>query len=122
MHMKEQRYHIVANQSDSIVFEYNVRDKTAYHTHKWKEKFGYPPVEEDYIENMIKDDIVYSEDAQIFRNIYDKLEKENSDYEEAFVRINDAQKNPIQCKIRASAIRSAPGSLHRPKYSCKNTV
>lgn len=113
MHMKEQRYHIVANQSDSIVFEYNVRDKTAYHTHKWKEKFGYPPVKEDYIENMIKDDIVYSEDAQIFRNIYDKLEKENSDYEEAFVRINDAQKNPIQCKIRASAIRNKRNHLVR---------
>lgn len=113
MHMKEQRYHIVANQSDSIVFEYNVRDKTAYHTHKWMEKFGYPPVEENYIENMIKNDVVYSEDAEKFRNIYEKMENEMSEYEEAYVRINDADKNPVRCKIRASAIRNKRNRLVR---------
>lgn len=106
MHMKEQRYHIVANQSDSIVFEYNWRDKTAYHTHKWVEKFGYPPVSENYIENMVSGDVVYKDDIDKFRNIFRRLEEDGSEYEENFVRINDVNKKPIDCKIRATAIRN----------------
>lgn len=113
MHMKEQRYHIVANQSDSIVFEYNCRDKTAYHTHKWIEKFGYPPIEEDYIENMVSKDVVYKEDVEAFKGIFRRLEENGTEYEEDYVRINDVNKNPVQCKIRASAIRNKKNHIVR---------
>lgn len=113
MHMKEQRYHIVANQSDSIVFEYNWRNKTAYHTHKWEEKFGYSPVDEDYIENMVSQDVVFKEDAETFKNIFNRLEDNGTEYEEDYVRINDVNKNPIQCKIRATAIRNKKNHIIR---------
>lgn len=113
MHMKEQRYHIVANQSDSIVFECNWLDKTVYHTHKWQEKFGYPPVTDNYLQNMVDQDIVYKEDIDKFLNIFKKLEEENSEYEEELVRINDISKNPIQCKIRATAIRNKKNRIVR---------
>lgn len=113
MHMKEQRYHIVANQSDSIVFECNWIDKTVYHTHKWEEKFGYPPVTENYLENMIEQGIVYDEDKDRFLGIFKRLEEDGSEYEEDFVRINNADKKPVQCKIRATAIRNRKNKIIR---------
>lgn len=113
MHLKEQRYHIVANQSDSIVFECNWSDKTVYHTHKWEKKFGYPPVERDYPDSMVQQHIVYEKDEEKFLNIFKKLEHENSEYEEDYVRIYDINKNLIRCKIRASAIRNRKGGMVR---------
>lgn len=106
MHMKEQRYHIVANQSDSIVFEYNVRNKSAYHTHKWEEKFGYPPIDEDYLDKMTNEHIIFEEDVDKFLNIFNKLENEESDYAEDYVRIYNSEGKLVECKIRATAIKN----------------
>ena len=113
MHMKEQRYHIVANQSDSIVFEYNVKDKTAYHTHKWEEKFGYPPVDEDYLDNMVGKKIVYEKDKDKFLNIFNSLNDEGKDYAEDYVGIYNSDGQIIKCKIRASAIRNKRNKVVR---------
>lgn len=113
MRMKEQRYHIVANQSDSIVFECKWSDKSAYHTHKWEEKFGYPPVTENYIENMTDKNIVFKDDVDKFKTIFSKLEGNESDYEENYIRINNSDGIPVECKIRASAIRNKRGKIVR---------
>lgn len=106
MHMKEQRYHIVANQSDSIVFEYNVKNKTAYHTHKWEEKFGYPPIAENYLENMVNHKVVYEKDKDKFLNIFKSLQEDGIDYSEDFIKIYNSEGDTIECKIRATAIRN----------------
>lgn len=113
MHMKEQRYHIVANQTDSIVFEYNYKDKMAYHTHKWIEKFGYPPITDNYIENMVSQNVVYKNDCEKFTNIFVRLDEDNKEYVEEYIRINNSEKNPVPCKIRATAIRNRKNRIVR---------
>lgn len=107
--ISEQRYRIVEMQSDSILFEYNCVDDTAYHSVKWFDKFGYEPPINHFVESM--KNFIDERDAAVYQKSIAELEK--CDFVEHELRILDQHKNPIWCTIRASAIRNRKGVLEK---------
>lgn len=110
--MNTKRYQIVAEQSSNIIFEYYYETGEAYHTDKWYEKLGYPPVEKNYIENMTKGDIVVPEDKEVFESVFEEL-RHGTELVEKRVRIYDKNQNPIWFSIKASVIKNRKGKISK---------
>lgn len=98
------RYRIVADQSSSIIFEYNYDKDRAFHTSKWREKFGYEPFETNYIENMTKEDVIVPDDVEAFESLFQQLRQGRSLVEKE-IRIYDKDKVPRWILMKATAIR-----------------
>lgn len=69
----EERYRIVAESSDSVIFEYNIKEKTIFYTHKFKQKFGEDPTTENIPDAVIDKGKIHSQDLKTFLSEYNKV-------------------------------------------------
>ncbi len=107
LRISEERYRIVTEQSDSAIFEYNF-DGTVYHSPNWKKKFGYEPVSQDFLTEMVRQEIVYPGDAPLFQDFFNAL-KQGQTCAKARLRIRTLTGAYIWCSLRASTIQDAQG-------------
>ena len=97
----------MTEQSDSAIFEYNF-DGTVYHSPNWKKKFGYEPVSQDFLTEMVRQEIVYPGDAPLFQDFFNAL-KQGQTCAKARLRIRTLTGAYIWCSLRASTIQDAQG-------------
>lgn len=112
LNLNIQRYSIVTEQSDSIIFEYSFVDETIYLSEKWKEKFGYIFDDIDFVKSLTQQNIVHSNDNEKFREIFIAI-KEGKTYKEEEVRLLSQDNKYIWCKIKASAIFDENGHVYK---------
>lgn len=101
--INEERYRIISEQSDEIMYEYDIANDSMDFSPKWKEKFGYHLSEKDFFYKVKKNQFIYREDAegliQLFKSLMDK-----EDYAEMELRILNIEGVPRWCRLRANAV------------------
>lgn len=86
----EERYRIVAESSDSVIFEFNIQEKTIFYTHKFKQKFGEDPTTENIPDSIIDKGKIHSQDLKTFLAEYNKVlyGKPSGSFEVRFKKAN----------------------------------
>ena len=104
----EERYRIVAESSDSIIYEYNIKDKTIFYTNKYKVKFGEEPLTENYPDSFIDNGKIHKDDIKKFLTEYNKIlyGKPSGSIE---IRIKKASGEFIWCEMRYTSIFDEKG-------------
>ncbi len=106
-HVKEEkdiaaeRYKIVAEQSESIIFDFNNIDKTISLNSYFKDKFGYG-IQGNIYDNIAKDKLIFDEDLDRFM----RISKEDKDYNEIEMRVKKSDGEYIWCKVRMTTLRN----------------
>lgn len=98
-----ERYQILVDSSENVIFEYSVRDKSAYFSSKYKAKFGEEPITKNLLPGLIEKRIIYREDIPKFLNLLSAI----SDGKRAGsqeLRIKNAEGEYIWCNIRYTVI------------------
>ncbi len=108
--INNERYRIIAEQSDGIIFDYNLATGGIYYTSNYETQLGYPPPTENFPDCMIEQNIVYPEDVEHFLQLYRTLEAGES-YHELELRIRSADDSYYWFLIRATAIFTSDGLL-----------
>ena len=98
--IEAERYRVVAEQSDSIIFDYNIDDGTIFLNSNYEKKFGFPYFYGNFNELVFKEKLILEDD---FKKIK-ALSIENKDYNEIEIRIKKFDGTYIWCKVRMSTI------------------
>ncbi|MFW5891229.1 MAG: diguanylate cyclase [bacterium] len=93
------RYKIVAEQSESIIFDYNPNDESIFLNSHFERKFGYT-IKGNLFDYIKKHNIIYKDDLPKFMNL-SVCEK---DYNETEIRLKKADGKYIWCKLRITTI------------------
>lgn len=96
-----ERHRVIMNQTNDIIFEWDMREDRMDYSPNWEKKFGYPPVCRDISKKQAADFRVHRDDYSTFNSIFGQPCKEVP-YIEAELRIQTAAGNYIWCRIRAS--------------------
>ena len=97
--MDNMRYKIVAEQSESIIFDYNPKDKSIYLNSHFERKFGYT-IKGNLFDYIDKYHIIYKNDRDKFLS----LAVEDKEYNETEIRLKKADGQYIWCKLRITTI------------------
>lgn len=95
-----ERYKIVAEQSESIIFDYFRVDGTIFLNSNFEKKFGYVIGDEKLFEKIERESLIYPEDKSKFYS----LDVVNNPYNETEIRVKKADGEYIWCKIRMSTV------------------
>lgn len=107
-----QRYAIVMEQSDSIIFEYNTSNRLIFMSDQWKKKFKPIDSNVDFIEYMIESRTVYKDDIEKFYSTFDPIETTNTTYK-CELRLMASDGRYIWCRLKASCIVDAEDNSYR---------
>ena len=109
----EERYRMVIQLSDNVVFEYGLADKQIYCSANWQEKFGYPPVTSGGTDDWIK--TVYPDDVEKLQNAVQRLIKTGDDLSEEVRLCKMEGDSPayLWCTVRASVVRDCDGTASK---------
>jgi len=66
---ERERYSIITNQSDDIIFEYAFDDDSFYVSPKWKEKFKYDLPSEHMLKRLVTSEFIYPNDFKLIEEI-----------------------------------------------------
>lgn len=103
-----ERYQVLVDSSENIIFEYNIRDKSCYFSSKYKAKFGEDPVTENLPDSVIEKRLIYSEDIPKFLGLFSYVsEGKRAGSQE--LRIRNADGEYIWCNIRYTVIDDNEG-------------
>ncbi|WMJ22318.1 diguanylate cyclase [Paludicola sp. MB14-C6] len=103
LNLNMQRYRVVTEQSDSIIFEYSFVDQSVYLSDKWDNKFSFNSKQPNFIEQAKKVNLVHPQDYETFKTMFDLLQK-GKKYCECEVRLAKSPDKYIWCRIKASTI------------------
>lgn len=101
--INEERYRIISEQSDDIIFDYNLKNKTIFHSSNYFKKFGYQPTYTHYPNSVLERKIIHSDDINNFLNIFSEISSGNANSENE-IRMLTKDGNYIWCLMQANAI------------------
>lgn len=73
LEMEKERYKIVAQLSDEIMFEYIIKEDKMIRSEKYTDMFSRPSTQENYIENIRKTEYIHPDDREKFLSIHEKF-------------------------------------------------
>lgn len=97
-----ERYHIISNQTNDIIFEWDIRRDEVLYATNWERQFGYTPITKRAREEIEKASHIYPEDVPQFLDLMDSLAS-GVPYKEVEFRIADAKGKYRWRRIRATA-------------------
>lgn len=100
--INKQRYFIVADNSETILFDYSIKKDTMFCNEKWKDIFGYELPKTEM--KSIKMDYVFEEDKPKFERRIGRINKTN-DFVKFSIRLMNSDNEPIMCFVKLYAIR-----------------
>lgn len=104
-----ERYLLVLDMSDSIVFEYDMKSGEVVHGGRYERVFGLPAVIPDYVNFAVDSEIIFPEDAERFRRIGERAFI-GEDYQEDEMRYKVRDGRYVWFNVSASVIRDENGS------------
>jgi diguanylate cyclase (GGDEF)-like protein len=101
--ISNERYRIVTEQTDSIIFDFNFIDKTIVFSTNVKRKLGYPYLIDNFPQSAINCPAVHMDDIEIMMKLCADV-MSGMPYEESELRIKPAKGEYIWCRVRATTI------------------
>lgn len=94
-------HQIIMDQTNDIIFEWNIAKNTIHYSSNWEEKFGYQPISEEINLRIPQASHILPEDVPVLLQLLDKLGA-GMPYGEAELRIADARGRYIWCRVRTT--------------------
>ena len=104
--VEEERYRILFEMSDAILYEFDLRSGVMHTTRQFFEKFGFPEPESVSHQYPVKQDIIHPEDEATFASLHQAL-KQGENSTEALIRIRDAEGKWLWCHMQQTALLDA---------------
>ncbi|MEG0842246.1 MAG: diguanylate cyclase [Erysipelotrichaceae bacterium] len=98
----EERYRIIVEQTQDIIFEWDMENQTMYTSPAFERKFSYGLPTHHFFDEMMKTDFIYEDDIPTFMNLRKKIQ-EGEGLETEF-RIRNQEGNYIWCRIKVTMI------------------
>lgn len=108
--LNQERYRLIMEQIQDIIFEWNIPEKRIFHTEYFHKKFGYNLLTEDFPESAIGAHIIHQEDAEYLRELLRQIEA-GTRYAEGDIRVRDAGENYLWCRFRLTGIQDENGQI-----------
>lgn len=102
LNLSLERHRIILDQTNDIIFEWDMKKDTLVFSSNWQKKFGYPPITTDVRKRIPQYAHVYTPDRRELGRIMAEIISGQKSYVEAEVRFQQADKY-IWCRIRATA-------------------
>lgn len=97
-----ERHQIIVDQTDDIIFEWDMAADTIDYSQNWEKKFGYPPLEELSAAGMATSSHIHPDDRRVLEELIGKLAA-GTPYAEAEYRIAQADGHYLWCRTRTTA-------------------
>lgn len=111
LYISEERYRLLAELTDAIVYEYDIKNDTVYISPRWEEKFGYPFCTKDVVYNLQGTDLVQEEDKKALFSMLENLMGGKSTYGECEYRLRLSSGEYIWCRNVATVVVGKDGAL-----------
>ncbi len=95
--INDESYRMIMEQTDEIIFEYDTRDKTYFHTSNFCKNFGYEPTKTGFL-GSLEYDYVHPDDVIRFAELFEKMKKDRK-IAEAEVRIINSEGEYLWTRI-----------------------
>lgn len=102
--LSNERYQIIMDQSDSIIFEYDILNRTVMFSNRFKKKFGFDPLTTGFPEAMAEEGLIHPDDADRYLEFFQKVENEKP-YNEGEFRLVMANGSYSWFEIKITTIR-----------------
>lgn len=103
LRISNERYRIVTEQADSIIFDYNFTDKTIILSGNIKRKLGYDYLIDNFPQKAINSPAIHIDDVKILTKLCTNVIS-GTPYEECELRIKPIKGDYIWCRIRATTV------------------
>lgn len=112
LHALIERYQIVLDQTNDIIFEWHADSDELHFSPRWNERFGHSTLQKDALQYLSYASDVYPADRAHFSKMLDQLFAGRR-YGEAEVRFYDSAGQYQWCRFRITAIRDHTGQVVR---------
>jgi len=103
-----ERHQIVMDQTNDVIFEWDLQEDTLICSTKWEKRFGYPYITTDISTQLAQDSHLYPEDIELLREKMGRL-KRGVRYEEVELRIADSSGQYLWNRLRATLLTDQEG-------------
>lgn len=104
-----ERLQIVMEQSDDIVFEWDMVQDTLTFSHKWQRLFGYDPITQNFSQLVSTASHIHPQDLPYLLQRITALQ-EGAAYQDTEIRIANSSGRYLWCRLRASLQRNVQGT------------
>lgn len=98
-----ERYRIVMEQSDSVIYEYKLEDDSAYVSENFKKKFGYELSQENFSTKLMQQKVVHPDDEERLHALYEQI-RAGAPHSDMELRIRKIDGTYLWCKVQATTI------------------
>lgn len=102
----EQQYKLIAQESDSIVFEFNIKNGTVYSSENFKKILGFDMPFENFPQNIIDQGLIFDNDIQVLLSLFNNIKLGQASGENEF-RIKTKTGDLIWCRLSLKLILDA---------------
>jgi|GEM_PF-55854 len=75
LQLTKRRYDLVLDQTEDIIFDWNVNNRTIYLSHTFRKKLGFDPVAENFPQSAVISNIIDDRDVDRFLDIFSQVEQ-----------------------------------------------
>ena len=97
-----EKHQIIMDQTNDIIFEWDILRDTLTYSANWEKKFGYQPIRENISVEIPKASHIYPDDMPEFMRLMDTISS-GTPYDEAEIRLADDKGTYRWCRVRATA-------------------
>ncbi|WP_160690996.1 diguanylate cyclase [Clostridium sp. C2-6-12] len=103
--LERERYHIVVEQLNDIIFDFDLIDEKVISSSKFEEKFGWTFNVQNYNKNILKDLKIHPEDKELINKIFDDMKAFNKQSIIKQIRLMKKNREYIWCEIKLNYIQ-----------------
>ncbi|WP_343208073.1 diguanylate cyclase domain-containing protein [Anaerolentibacter hominis] len=105
-----ERHQIIMDQSNDVIFEWDIKNDIAHFSNNWEKKFGYAPLTDGFRAHISEQSHIHPNDQQEFMSLLDGIAG-GRNYGECTVRFYYKEQNYIWCRIRMTAQYDKAGGI-----------
>ena len=94
---------IILEQTENVIFEYDIDTDMAIFSNKWDEMFGYPPRTENFYNHMMTESHIHPEDVLLMEKAFREIIGGRSHYESFDIRVAKNDGHYLWCRTRITA-------------------
>ncbi|MEG2139677.1 MAG: PAS domain-containing protein [Bilophila sp.] len=110
LYISEERYRLLSELTDAIVYEYDIKNDSVYVSPRWEERFGYPFGQSEVVFKLQGSDVVFEEDKQALYGMLEKL-MTGTQNAECEYRVKVITGEYIWCRNIATVVKDKDGTL-----------
>ena len=111
--LNEERYRIIVEQAQDVIFEWDIVEDYMYFSPMFKRRYGYDMPAKNFRKRIMESDIVCEEDKQVLRKHFEHI-KNGTIADECELRIKAMDGGYIWCRIKVTVLFNNRG---RPVHS-----